>query len=316
VAKLESRLRVADKDLADARADLAKERKEFEAHLQTRIEEERLKWRAELGGSGPTSPGLDGGMAALLRGDSYGQQQRKFDAGGSMRKSHRGNNYPTDLSMLMPGGEQIAKSPSRRSIASGQQHQQFPGPVRTPTDQSLHSVPNGIAATLMGGGHNSMMPPPIVPVQDDVPTLHATSPFDNNSDEMLSPHQQSRTAAVLVSVSTSGAGPSVQLVERMSASVRRLEMEKALAREEIARLAGQRDEARDEVVELMREMDAVKGAGDKVEELKKELEEVKGRYEAVLEMCGEKSEECEELRHDVADLKKMYRDLIESSVGK
>ncbi len=36
------------------------------------------------------------------------------------------------------------------------------------------------------------------------------------------------------------------------------------------------------------------------------------RYEAALEMLGEKSEEVEELRNDVLDLKKIYRELVET----
>jgi TATA element modulatory factor len=57
----------------------------------------------------------------------------------------------------------------------------------------------------------------------------------------------------VMSVSTVAAGPSVQLVERMSAAIRRLEGEKMAAREELARISSQRDEARAEIAALMRE---------------------------------------------------------------
>ena len=59
----------------------------------------------------------------------------------------------------------------------------------------------------------------------------------------------------MMSVSTVAAGPSVQLVERMSAAVRRLETEVAASREELAKAVAQRDEARGEIVELMREVE-------------------------------------------------------------
>jgi len=130
-------------------------------------------------------------------------------------------------------------------------------------------------------------------------------------DSTSSPH---RTVNELISVSTVGAGPSVQLVERMSAAVRRLESEKAASKEEMARIVGQRDEAREEVVSLMREMENLKSEKGRVDKLEEEVKEIKGRYDAALELLGEKSEECEELRNDVQDLKKIYRELVESTL--
>ena len=45
--------------------------------------------------------------------------------------------------------------------------------------------------------------------------------------------------------------------------------------------------------------------------LEKEVQNIKGRYEACLEMLGEREEEVQELRGDVADLKNIYKDLAE-----
>ena len=119
----------------------------------------------------------------------------------------------------------------------------------------------------------------------------------------------------MISVSTVGnAGPSVQLVERMSAAVRRLESEKAVSKEEMARLAAQRDEAREEVVALMREVDEKRAQGKLVEQLRQELRDVNARYETTLEALGEKSEQVEELQNDVEDLKKIYKDLVERTM--
>lgn len=115
----------------------------------------------------------------------------------------------------------------------------------------------------------------------------------------------------LGSVSTQAAGPSVQLVERMSAAVRRLESEKLSLREELTRLAKQRDEARTTITDLMKEVEEKRADREKVEELQKEIEDINGRYQTTLEMLGEKSEMVEELTADVADLKGMYRNLAE-----
>jgi hypothetical protein len=118
----------------------------------------------------------------------------------------------------------------------------------------------------------------------------------------------------MISVSTIGAGPSVQLVERMSAAVRRLESEKATSKEEIGRLAAQRDEAREEVVALMREVEQKRAAEGKVAQLQDEIAKINSRYQTTLEMLGEKSELVEELRADVDDVKAMYRELVERTV--
>ncbi|KAI5780548.1 TATA element modulatory factor 1 TATA binding-domain-containing protein [Geopyxis carbonaria] len=125
-----------------------------------------------------------------------------------------------------------------------------------------------------------------------------------------SPHQHPD----IVSVSTVAAGPSVQLVERMSATVRRLESEMAGSREEITRMTMQRDEARREIIDLMQEVEEKRVAEDKANKLEKELEEMNLKMETSLEMLGEKSELVEELKADVADLKQMYRDLVSATV--
>ncbi len=118
----------------------------------------------------------------------------------------------------------------------------------------------------------------------------------------------------LISVSTVGAGPSVQLVERMSASVRRLESEKAASKDELARLTGQRDESRKEVVSLMRELELKRASDERIKILEEELKLVNERHQTTLEMLGEKSELVEELRADVADVKQMYRDLVDRTM--
>ena len=131
-----------------------------------------------------------------------------------------------------------------------------------------------------------------------------------------SPNSPEHTVADRISTSTAAAGPSVQLVERMSAAVRRLESEKAASKDETARLATQRDEARDQIVNLMREVEDGKRTQDHLKTLETEKNDLERRLDASLELLGEKSEKVEELRNDVQDLKIMYRELVESKVGK
>lgn len=118
----------------------------------------------------------------------------------------------------------------------------------------------------------------------------------------------------MVSVSTVAAGPSVQLVEKLSAAIRRLETEKVATKEELTRILSQRDEARAEMVGLMREVENGRQAAEEVTKLQAQVAEVNDRYETTLELLGEKSEMVEELRADVDDVKAMYRDLVERTI--
>ena len=127
-------------------------------------------------------------------------------------------------------------------------------------------------------------------------------------------HQSRGGINDIISESTVGAGPSVQLVERMSATVRRLESERAASKDELARITSQRDQAREQVVDLMREADQKRTSDARVQELETRIEELDQRYQTTLEMLGEKSEQVEELQADIADLKKIYRELVDSTM--
>lgn len=147
----------------------------------------------------------------------------------------------------------------------------------------------------------------------DTPSIH-TIDHDDFFENTTYPSSPQQTINDMVSVSTAGAGPSVQLVERMSSAVRRLESEKVATKEDLARLSAQRDEARAEIVVLMREIEAKRLADSKIAELEEEIKDINSRYQTTLEMLGEKSELVDELRSDIEDIKAMYRELVERTV--
>ena len=141
-----------------------------------------------------------------------------------------------------------------------------------------------------------------------------TESQENMFDSVATPITPERTINDMLSTSTAAAGPSVQLVERMSAAVRRLETEKAALKDEIDRLSSQRDEARNQVIMLMQETEAREAAQARNASLTAEIEEFKLRLHTTLEMLGEKSELVEELRADIVDMKAIYRSTIEDTV--
>ncbi|KAL9623116.1 MAG: hypothetical protein Q9160_002630 [Pyrenula sp. 1 TL-2023] len=148
----------------------------------------------------------------------------------------------------------------------------------------------------------------------ETPSIHSNENEDLFSNGAKTPASPNRGVNELMSVSTVGAGPSVQLVERMSASVRRLESERAASKDELARLTAQRDEARREVVALVKEVELKRNLGQNIQALEKEHNALDARYQATLEMLGEKSEQVDELQADVADVKQMYRDLVDRTM--
>ncbi|CAK4032834.1 Hypothetical predicted protein [Lecanosticta acicola] len=290
---LRANLDQASASQSDAKAEFENQRKLWDAEFAQRLEEEKIKWRRETLGSSANRTGSP-------RTESNATFARKASA---TDMSHR--NKP--LTRL--GSYDLAtlhidpRSVSRRSSV-------MPTPtssraLATPTEASLSISRRESTFSFDAPNH------PLTPAIE----VDTTRPSEAGDFEDFNSPQ--RTIADLVSTSTAGpgAGPSVQLVERMSSLVRKLESEKASFKDELVRLSAQRDDARNQVVELMREMESKRQSESKTEELEKEIAELKGRYEASLEMLGEREEEVEELRSDVGELKRIYRELVETKVG-
>lgn len=154
---------------------------------------------------------------------------------------------------------------------------------------------------------------PFEPVGESTGALSIATERDEAAGDVLSSSPKNAPHDMM-SASTVAAGPSVQLVERMSAAIRRLEAEKVAAKEERARVCHQRDEARSDMLSLMRELETARSSVQRVAALEEEVSGLNSRYQTTLEMLGEKSERVEELQADVDDIKAMYRDLVERSV--
>jgi len=113
------------------------------------------------------------------------------------------------------------------------------------------------------------------------PNLQSISALDDEEErEFLSPSrgESPRNTIVEASVSTNAAGPSVNIMERMSAAVRRLESDLATTREEMGRCVRQRDEAREECVKLMGEVEEKRRIQMQVEQLQRKFGDLENRY--------------------------------------
>jgi chromosome segregation ATPase len=278
---LQQRAKEAESALMEAQAAFDQERQNWQSELLQRIDEERQKWLDEATGQGffdasrANSP-----IASTRRGltsEYLGLQNLQV-----RRASARSVNSD------VPTADRFA--PRRPSVQ----------PVGRASGHATPARQDSIQSTTANGE---------VP---DTPSIHTE--HDDVFENYASPSSPHQTINDLVSVSTAAAGPSIQLVERMSSAVRRLESEKAAAKEDLSRLSSQRDEARAEIVTLMKEVEASRAADRKVADLEAEVKEIRGRYETTLEMLGEKSELVDELRSDIDDIKAMYRELVERTV--
>lgn len=288
LSTLQDRFSRAETDVKQARDSLKSEREAWEVQQASRLEEERAKIKEELLRN-PSDT-----LYQHFHTESPVNRTRKSSIAerGSPALSRARNQGITGLGINghAPDRPLSHRSSDRRAAS----YSDFPPPARTDSMSTVPqlSVNNGIPET---------------PSIDD-----SKRDDDGFFDGVATPITPDRaTINDLISVSTTGAGPSVQLVERMSAAVRRLESEKASHKDELARIASQRDEAREQVVEMMKEHDEKREREQRLKALEKELGEVNERYLTTLEMLGEKSEKVEELKADVDDLKGMYRELVE-----
>lgn len=280
---LQIRATEAETALNEARAKFEQEKQSWASDLLQRIDEERQKWQEEAAVHG--SHGENQAQSPVtstrrgLTSEYLGLQNLQI-----RRASARSVNsdVPTVDRLL-------ARRPSPQPLRSSGHGT----PTRQDSMQSLNT--NGEASQL-----------------PRTPSMHIDQ--DDFFDNHQSPTSPEQTINDMVSASTVAAGPSVQFVERMSSTVRRLESEKVATKEDMARLSAQRDEARAEIVALMREIKEKRAADSKVAALETQVAEIKSRYDAALEMLGEKSEQLDEARSDIDDLKAMYRELVERTV--
>ncbi|KAJ8612983.1 hypothetical protein MRB53_037191 [Persea americana] len=278
--QLQTRADDFDKVLRETKASFDRERAIWETSLATKIKEEKAKWQQES-----------------LRSPSSEQPFPQFSDPFPRQRSYIGLNQQERPGSMRRNFSRFSNSPEV-SIAA---HSQRTTSRTTPAIRVRPSTDDYFTSPLESGQGT--------PRQSSTPSMKSVDD-DETVEASTSPH---RTVNDMVSVSTT-AGPSVQLVSSMSARVRLLESEKVAAKDEIARLLSQRDGARQEVVALMKEAEAKREADAKVAKLEKELSAMEQRYQTTLEMMGEKSEQVEELRADVADLKKIYRELVESTM--
>ncbi|PYH44451.1 M protein repeat protein [Aspergillus saccharolyticus JOP 1030-1] len=282
IQKLEQRLKKATADLDTAQKDFAEQQKIIETSWGQKLEDERAKLREQA-----SSPPAFLQQPRTQSPVAYSRRPSALEPIGTLSDYRSTSRRPSTL-------------PTSPDMGNLSRQNSFPL-----STQSILSP-----STATSSIHLPIPETPSINFEHDELFSHSATPSAYGG----APTNPSRGINDIISESTVGAGPSVQLVERMSATVRRLESERAASKDELARITTQRDEARQQVVDLMREVEAKRTSDTRVHELEQRLEELDQRYQTTLEMLGEKSEQVDELEADIADLKKIYRELVDNTM--
>ncbi|OJJ49702.1 hypothetical protein ASPZODRAFT_58417 [Penicilliopsis zonata CBS 506.65] len=300
IQKLEQRLQRAADDLVGAQKDLVEQKKACDASWAQRLDDERAKWREQMASHSLHQVRTESPVSYTRR-PSYLDTTSLSDYRSA---SHRSSSVAPPATLTSPD---VMTPPRQNSyptlslVSPSMSH-----PLSNPTIMEPPQPPNFEPDEFFSG--------PATPATHSV--FGATTQTVHSRGGHSGGAGGSSNVGIndIISESTVGAGPSVQLVERMSATVRRLESERTALKDELARVTAQRDEARQQVVDFMREVEAKTASDAHVADLEARLQELDQRYQTTLEMLGEKSEQVEELHADIADLKKIYRELVDSTM--
>ncbi|GAV29803.1 hypothetical protein PMKS-003307 [Pichia membranifaciens] len=112
----------------------------------------------------------------------------------------------------------------------------------------------------------------------------------------------------------SGGGLNIQLIKKLSAHIRMLELEVTTLKDETKTLENEKDAASEEIVRLIQDNSQVQQVRDEVTAKEAEVNKLQKNYERVLILLGEKEERVGELTADVEDLKDMLRQQVQQMV--
>lgn len=113
---------------------------------------------------------------------------------------------------------------------------------------------------------------------------------------------------------SSGGMKNIQLIQKMSSNIRRLEMELLNLKEENEHISAEKDTAQQEILgkyELEQKVAELQGAMEKLQE---EVSARSKKEQTLLEVIGEKLERVAELQADVVDLKDLCRQQVQQMI--
>ncbi|GAA5802253.1 hypothetical protein HPULCUR_007716 [Helicostylum pulchrum] len=123
-------------------------------------------------------------------------------------------------------------------------------------------------------------------------------------------NDDSSTRSSFDSNSTSTPVISSIITERLQANIRQLENQLNFYQTQLQSSSQTRDELSDEILCMSQELDTLRKQLKKSNQVETQYQELNARYQTLLELLGERTEEVEELKADLADVKEMYKSQI------
>lgn len=114
-------------------------------------------------------------------------------------------------------------------------------------------------------------------------------------------------------IPTSG-NNNIQLINKMSSNIRRLEIELSTMKDENTQLSLEKEQAQQEILKQFKLVEEVNSLKEQITALQTEIDEKSKQEETMLELIGEKSEQVEELRADVQDLKDLCKSQVQQMI--
>mmetsp|Transcript_7272 Transcript_7272/g.13648 ORF Transcript_7272/g.13648 Transcript_7272/m.13648 type:complete len:967 (+) Transcript_7272:118-3018(+) len=156
----------------------------------------------------------------------------------------------------------------------------------------------------------------------EIRMLQATSPAQQNGDHGTEHNSEFATVGTTSGHSSDvEGGPARDMsqtarskMQQLQNQIRHKDGELQLLQQQVSSLEQTRLNLAEELVKAASKMDEAENCIDEVTRLKAELEQLKIRHFSALELMGERDEQVEELQSDLADLKQMYREQVDSLV--
>ncbi|KAF9181134.1 hypothetical protein BGZ51_008606 [Haplosporangium sp. Z 767] len=277
-----SKRSLAEKEDAarQAQADLSRERINREQAIEEAKEDVERKWRQQQNAE-----------VEKLKQHIQQLQQRQ----GVRDESVSGAGPEAHLSA---GMSTVARRPSSSSIVSTLSPMLSGGPLMIGGSKSSASASGGATRTSLESVTSPLSLDGMPPAMSRTTSSHTVQGLS------------AVTSSVgLMGLGNSSTGPAVAM-ERLSTMVRQLEGQVTFLSEQVRTANRNKDELSDELVRVTMEVEELQKAASRLPNVEQELGLLQERHRAALEMLGERTEEVQELRADILDVKEAYRDQI------
>lgn len=144
------------------------------------------------------------------------------------------------------------------------------------------------------------MPPPESPEIGRLVPITPDDEFDLFSRRSLVPMAEDEHVP-------RGGHAHIQMINKMALLIRQLEVELATLKDDNARLAQEKDAVLLQLLDLLKQNQSEENPTNRIAALEDEVAKMKSKELTLLEVLGEKTEQVEELRADIVDLKELCK---------